>query len=356
MKTAISKIAAVIAITATVWAADSESACGGGIKVKFGGGHRHVSIGHHGHHGHHHHRHHHHVHVKRVYVKPVYVAPIAPCIHPLHSFCFVYPGDTWSLLSLREYGKPNFGHTIAAFNGMSTSVRLFVGQQLRMPVIHPNGSLTPSSAPAPAPFVLPSQPIVGAPLPMQGFSPQAQGQPIPLQGQLAPNAGVPFSPQAQMSGPTGHPMSQGMQMNAGMNAGMNAAGALVGPQVPFNGSMNGPMSTPDARPSAPVSPTANIRVASVERPLAMVAIGSVLSLDGQSLGSEKGIVRLRTGGLALPVEVLEWSAESAKIRLPELDIEGAIKAELEVVRADGSLASKTAIELTTAATRLALGN
>jgi hypothetical protein len=216
-----------------------------------------------------------------------------------------------------------------------------------MPVIHPNGALTPSSAPSPAPFVLPSQPIVGAPLPVQGFSPQIQGQPIPLQGQ--PVANVPFSPQAQMSGPTDQAMPpQGMQMNAG--------GAPIGPQGPFNGAMNGPMSKSDARPSAPVLPSANIRVASAERPLATVAIGSVLSLDGQALGSEKGIVRLRINGLALPVEVLEWSADSAKIRLPELDIEGAMKAELEVLRADGSLASTTAIELTSAATRLALGN
>jgi len=143
-------------------------------------------------------------------------------------------------------------------------------------------------------------------------------------------------------------MPQGMQMNAG--------GAPAGFQGPFNGPMNGPVSTPDTRPSAPLLPTANIRVASAERPLATVAIGSVLSLDGQALGSEKGIVRLRINGLALPVEVLEWSAESAKIRLPELDIDGSMQAELEVLRADGSLASKTAIELTSAATRLALGN
>jgi hypothetical protein len=242
-------------------------------------------------------------------VKPVYVAPVEPCLHPLHSFCFVYPGDTWTLLSMREYGKPNFGATIAAFNGMSTSMRLAVGQQVRMPVIHPNGSLTPSSAPAPAPFVLPSQPIVAGPL------------------------SVP---------------PQGMQMNAN--------GGSIGPQVPFNVPANGPMSMPEARPSAPVLPSANIRVASEARSLATVAIGSVLSLDGQALGAEKGIVRLRVNGLALPVEVLEWSADSAKIRLPELDLDGPMKAEIEVLRADGSLASKTAIELTSAATRLALGN
>jgi hypothetical protein len=188
---------------------------------------------------------------------------------------------------MREYGKPNFGANIAAFNGMSTSLRLAVGQQLRMPVIHPNGSLTPSSAPAPAPFVPPSQPIVAGPLPVQGLA---------------------------------------------------------------------PLSTADARPSEPVSPSANIRAATEARPLTTVAIGSVLSLDGQALGGERGIVRLRVNGLAFPVEVLEWSADSAKIRLPELDLEGPMKAEIEVLRADGSLASRTAIELSSAATRVALGN
>jgi hypothetical protein len=356
MTFSITKMFALTAIAATALSAGSASAFGGGFKVSFGGGHGrgHVSIGHRGHHrghhhhGHHHHNHHHHVHVRKVYVKPVYVAPIAPCIHPLHSFCFVYPGDTWTLLSLREYGKPNFGATIAAFNGMSASVRLVVGQQLRLPVIHPNGSLTLSSAPAPAPFVLPSQPVVTGPIPVQGFAPQPQGQPIQLQGQPTANQELPFNPQSQMSAPTGQPMPQGMQMNAN--------GGSIGPQVPFNGPVTGPMGTPNARPSVPALPSANIRVASEERPLATVGIGSVLSLDGQALGAERGIVRLRVNGLALPVEVLEWSAESAKIRLPELDLEGPVKAEIEVLRADGSLASKTAIELTSAATRLALGN
>jgi hypothetical protein len=79
-------------------------------------------------------------------------------------------------------------------------------------------------------------------------------------------------------------------------------------------------------------------------------------LDGQSLGDEKGSVMLRVNGLALPVDVLDWSADAARIRMPSVDIDGAMKADIEVVRADGSLASRTAIELTPAATRLALGN
>jgi hypothetical protein len=212
---------------------------------------------------------------------------------------------------MREYGKPNFGATIAAFNGMSTGMRLAVGQELRMPVIHPNGSLTPSSAPAPAPFVLPSQPIVADPLPVQGLAPQA------------------------------------MQMNAD-------GGSMV-PQGPFNGPMSVPNGTV-SRPTTSALPAANIRVASEERLPSTVAVGSTLSLDGQALGGEKGIVRLRINGLVLAAEVLEWSTDSVKIRLPELDLEGPMKAEIEVLRADGSLASKTAIQLTSAATRLALGN
>ncbi len=287
MKTLTVKAMLVLTIGAAICAAGSSAASAGGFKVKFGGGHGHH--GHHKHHGHHHHGHHHHKHyyhghVHRVYVKPAYVAPVAPCIHPYHSYCFVYPGDTWSLLSQREYGKPNFGFTIAAFNGLSSSVRLVVGQQLRMPVIHPDGSLTPSSAPAAEQFVAPSQPVIQSPLPIERFTVAPQPQP------------------------------------------------------------------------SPVAPAAIIRQASREPSRPAVAVGSELMLDGQSLGDEKGSVMLRVNGLALPVDVLDWSNDAARIRMPSINIDGATKADIEVVRADGSLASRTAIELTPAATRLALGN
>jgi hypothetical protein len=62
------------------------------------------------------------------------------------------------------------------------------------------------------------------------------------------------------------------------------------------------------------------------------------------------------GGLSLPIEVLEWTNSSAKIRLPEVELTGAMKAEIEVLRADGSVASKSAVELTSANSRLAQGN
>ena len=87
-----------------------------------------------------------------------------------------------------------------------------------------------------------------------------------------------------------------------------------------------------------------------------VPSGSVLKLDGEKLGSETGVVRLRVSNVAFPVEVVEWSADSTKVRLPKLDVSEATKAELEVLRADGTLASTNAIQLTSAASGLALAN
>jgi hypothetical protein len=58
----------------------------------------------------------------------------------------------------------------------------------------------------------------------------------------------------------------------------------------------------------------------------------------------------------MPIEVVEWSAESTKVRLPKLDVNGGMKAELEVVRADGSVAATNAIELTNAVNGLASTN
>jgi hypothetical protein len=205
---------------------------------------------------------------------------------------------------------------IASYNGLPISVQLFPGQQLQLPVINTDGSLAASSAPAPAPFA-------------------PQGVPFGAQGS-------PLGPQGQPMGPQGLPM--------GFNGGSPA------PQGEATAPLNGPVSIPSTQLSAPTTPTADIRTISDEPKLPTVAIGSVLMLEGESLGDEKGIVRLRISNMSLPVEVIEWSASSAKIQLPKMDLAGSMKADLEVLRADGSLASKTAIELTPAATRLALGN
>jgi hypothetical protein len=155
---------------------------------------------------------------------------------------------------------------------------------------------------------------------------------------FAPQGGS-FAPQVQSIAPQGLPN------------GLSAAQAL--PQsvsaLPVSGAQQPELTTPAA-------PAANIRTISDEPKRSAVTLGSTLSLEGQSLGSATGIVRLRVSGMAMPVEVLDWSDSSLRIKLPSMEIEGAMSADLEVLRADGSLASKTAIELSPAATRLALGN
>lgn len=117
---------------------------------------------------------------------------------------------------------------------------------------------------------------------------------------------------------------------------------------------NPPMTATNTTATIPATIAATVATAPTPEPTRMsVPTGSTLQLDGESLGSATGVARLRISGVAFPVEVVEWSPESTKIRLPKLDVGSATKAELEVLRADGSLASTNAIELTAPATGLA---
>jgi hypothetical protein len=101
-----------------------------------------------------------------------------------------------------------------------------------------------------------------------------------------------------------------------------------------------------------LAPTSTVTVES-EPDRASVPTGSVIKLDGQSLGDERGVVRLKISNVAMPIEVVEWTAESTKVRLPKLDVSGSMNAELEVVRADGTVAATNAISLTTSAGSIA---
>ena len=160
------------------------------------------------------------------------------------------------------------------------------------------------------------------------------------------------------------------------NAALVPGQRLVLPAISANGQLfvsNRPAGLGDTTPvqGLPTSPVANfsqplasvastlasaVKPATTEPALPKVTVGSTLVLDGQVFGDAKGAARLRISGLILPVEVLEWSTSSAKVRLPQVELASPTKAEIEVLRADGSLASKSAVELTPAADRLALGN
>lgn len=85
-----------------------------------------------------------------------------------------------------------------------------------------------------------------------------------------------------------------------------------------------------------------------EAPRPKVNVGSTLLVDGQTFGNRPGAARLRVGGAALKIEVLEWKTDAVKIRLPELALDSTANADIEIVRADNTLASKTGIELSTA--------
>jgi hypothetical protein len=91
----------------------------------------------------------------------------------------------------------------------------------------------------------------------------------------------------------------------------------------------------------------------VEAPQPKVTVGSTLLVDGQSFGDKAGTARLRVSGLSLPIEVLERTTGAVKIQLPTVELTSATKADIEVIRADGTLASKSGVELG-AATPVAL--
>jgi hypothetical protein len=272
----------------------------------------------HWHHDHHHHHHHH-----ARYIEPVRIV-YSQCYHPEFRCCYVFPGDTWYSISKRVYGVEFLCKHIASYNGLSMSSPLVPGQMLRLPVVNANGSLATSNAPMPAPFATQVAPFAAQSAPL---GPQAP----PMASQDLTNE---LPPQASPSGMS--PSPQGLQ----------------GPSVP---SVETTLTAAKVEPAASATSAASIRTVEKERTLPRVAVGSTLALDGESLGDETGSVRLRIGALALPVEVIEWTASSVKIELPKMELGQPVRANLEVLRADGSLASKSEAELTPAATRLALG-
>jgi hypothetical protein len=87
-------------------------------------------------------------------------------------------------------------------------------------------------------------------------------------------------------------------------------------------------------------------VENVQPSRTLVSVGSILMINGQVFGNQAGGARLRLNGMAMPIEVLEWTPAGVKVRLPQLEVNGVTPAEIEVIRGDGTLASKTPIDLT----------
>ena len=86
-----------------------------------------------------------------------------------------------------------------------------------------------------------------------------------------------------------------------------------------------------------------------------VAVGSVLVVNGQAFGNNGGGARLRISGIAMAIEVLEWTPVGVTVRLPMVEINGGTPADIEVIRGDGSLAAKTAVVLVAPNEQVAFG-
>jgi hypothetical protein len=269
--------------------------------------------------------------VEHVYVKEQPVTVIAPSFAPAHSMVVVMPGDSGLSICAREYGNSNPWGKVAQFNGMPGSVQLTAGMQLRLPVINPDGSFSMSSAPAA--FAAPPQGFAGG-LPQgmpQGFqqsTPQGIAQGMP-QGQPGPQGGVQqlngFAPQGQGFNP--------QQLPQGMPQGAPTApqGQQVGQPMGTPGMPNGQPAAPNAGPSG--------------RPVPSIVLGSVMAINGQQLGDNRGTVQLIVNGSPVGLEIVEWTNNGAKVRIPA-DLPVGIQVQLEILRADGISITKDTVQLT----------
>jgi hypothetical protein len=79
-------------------------------------------------------------------------------------------------------------------------------------------------------------------------------------------------------------------------------------------------------------------------------------INGEAFGDKAGAARLRISGIAMPIEVLEWTPTGVKVRLPMVEITRATLAEIEVFRGDGSLAAKAPIQLTAVTEQVVAGS
>ena len=261
------------------------------------------------------------------------VAVQAPIFAPGHSLIIVLPGDSWFSICSREYGTSGVWSRVAEFNGMPQNLPLTVGMQLRLPVINPNGSLSLSSAPAM--FAqgfnggLP-QGIQQSNLPQgfaQGGMPQGGqfGQPNgPSQGNgFAPQQGQMGQPQGQQ-GPIAPPAPGDGSPNNSLPGQPNAQPGLT------NGQPNGQPTAPNVGPS--------------NRPLPSIMIGSIMAIGGQQLGDNRGTVRLIINGSPVALEIVEWNASGAKVKIPA-DLPAGLQAQIEILRADGSIVTKDQVQL-----------
>jgi hypothetical protein len=217
-----------------------------------------------------------------------------------------------------------------------------------------------------------------------GFAPQGQGF-APQQGQMGAQQGnVPqggqFAPQGQQFAPQGE-MPQGQQLSAQGGMPQLPQGPQAGPQGPMNGQpvappaggaapqagtdpsqigdiaarvaqlagqalAGSPVSNGAPAANGPVAPApvATENAAPAGRPLPSIVIGSLMSIGGQQLGDSRGMVHLTVNGQVRMLEIVEWTANAAKVKIPA-DLQAGSQAQIEIIRADGSTVTKDQVQL-----------
>lgn len=75
-----------------------------------------------------------------------------------------------------------------------------------------------------------------------------------------------------------------------------------------------------------------------------IVIGSVMAINGQQLGDNRGTVQLIVNGSPVGLEIVEWTNTGAKVRIPA-DLPVGIQVQLEILRADGISISKDTVLL-----------
>jgi hypothetical protein len=83
----------------------------------------------------------------------------------------------------------------------------------------------------------------------------------------------------------------------------------------------------------------------VAEQLMQVPVGATITLQGNALGDQPGMLVLQIDKISLPSQVNEWKPDAVNATLPMLGLAGPTKAQLWMVRADGSVAAQVGIEL-----------
>lgn len=93
------------------------------------------------------------------------------------------------------------------------------------------------------------------------------------------------------------------------------------------------------------APAVAVTEVASEETLMQVPVGATLQLNEKTLGEKQGQVVLQIDTLSVPAQVNEWKAEQVNVTLPMFGLSSPTKAHIWMMRADGQVANKLAVEL-----------